>query len=263
MSNRGLSAASIKYIAVITMLIDHVAYSFGRHTVYSSISGFESLGLNLYMLGMTIGRISFPLFCFGIAEGAIHTKSRIRYLLRLFLITIISIYPHYLLIGRNSHQITVLAGLTLGLLAIIIFDYLKALLRNLNERFILLLSIALCSGGAFFLKAEYGIASVALILTFYYLRNEGSNRYFIAGMVFVASYFLNELLSNIISLPRPLNYEGILNLVFNRTEVEIPGLIFIGILFFYNGKKGKSLPNWVFYAFYPCHILILYLISLC
>ena len=63
-----MSGNKLKIIACITMLIDHA-------------------GLLLYpnlLLLRYIGRISMPLFAFLIAEGCLHTRSKLRYFLSIF-----------------------------------------------------------------------------------------------------------------------------------------------------------------------------------
>lgn len=63
----GLSGSTLKVIAMISMVIDHIAlYLMDDSTV-------------LYETMRCIGRIAFPVFAFLIAEGFIHTRSRYRY----------------------------------------------------------------------------------------------------------------------------------------------------------------------------------------
>ena len=63
----GLSGSTLKVIAMISMVIDHVALYLMEH------------GTVLYETMRCIGRIAFPVFAFLIAEGFIHTRSRYRY----------------------------------------------------------------------------------------------------------------------------------------------------------------------------------------
>lgn len=72
---RGLSAWQIKIIAVIAMTIDHLgAYGF-------EIPVFDTYYSELRL----IGRIAMPLFLFLLTESVRHTRSRPRFLLRLYL----------------------------------------------------------------------------------------------------------------------------------------------------------------------------------
>ena len=59
----GLSGSALKVIAMISMVIDHVALYLMEY------------GTVLYETMRCIGRIAFPVFAFLIAEGFIHTKS--------------------------------------------------------------------------------------------------------------------------------------------------------------------------------------------
>ena len=69
----------LKYIAIITMLIDHIGLRFA--------SG------NLYFILRYIGRIAFPIFAFQIVEGYKHTSNLDKYKKRLFIFALISEIP--------------------------------------------------------------------------------------------------------------------------------------------------------------------------
>ncbi len=58
-----------------------------------------------------------------------------------------------------------------------------------------------------------------------------------------------------------VNYLGVENKTF-YSYVELFALLSIPILLLYNGDKGQANNKWLFYIFYPAHILIIYLISL-
>lgn len=59
----GLSGSTLKVIAMISMVIDHIAL----YLMDDSIVLYETM--------RCIGRIAFPVFAFLIAEGFIHTRS--------------------------------------------------------------------------------------------------------------------------------------------------------------------------------------------
>lgn len=97
----GLSATTIKMIAVICMFIDHIAaFVIARliegdiwhtQTVWFSV-GIQPVRLEIavYYLMRLVGRISFPLFCFFIVEGYLHTRSKTKYALRLLIFAVLS-----------------------------------------------------------------------------------------------------------------------------------------------------------------------------
>ena len=91
---------TLKVFAVITMLIDHIGVGIISYVMlkdnyallYSDPIKYAKLN-NLYLICRTIGRSAFPIFCFLLAEGFVHTKSRIRYVLNLIVFGLISELP--------------------------------------------------------------------------------------------------------------------------------------------------------------------------
>lgn len=57
----GISAAVLKWIAVVTMIIDHFAVA-----VYPQFVSYE---YSVYYIMRKIGRIAFPIYCFLLVEG--------------------------------------------------------------------------------------------------------------------------------------------------------------------------------------------------
>ena len=88
-SKSGLSGSALKVIAMISMVIDHVALYLMEQ------------GTLLYETMRCIGRIAFPVFAFLIAEGFIHTRNRYRYFFTLLGFAVISEIPWYLLNGAD------------------------------------------------------------------------------------------------------------------------------------------------------------------
>lgn len=68
-----LSSFWLKIAALLTMTIDHIGYAMMMF----------NMNYSLALVFRCIGRLALPLFCFMIAEGAIHTKNFNRYALRL------------------------------------------------------------------------------------------------------------------------------------------------------------------------------------
>lgn len=77
----GLSACAIKYIAVIAMLIDHIAWCF--------VDTYTAAGEIMHV----IGRITAPVMTYFLVEGFHHTRSVNRYLLRLGIFAAVSYIP--------------------------------------------------------------------------------------------------------------------------------------------------------------------------
>ena len=85
----------IKWIAIITMIIDHIG-------AFCKISASNTIFFR------TVGRIAFPLFCFMLVECFFFTKNKIKHLIKLLIIAIISEIPF-----NMTHVITFCSKLNL------------------------------------------------------------------------------------------------------------------------------------------------------
>ena len=180
-----------------------------------------------------IGRLSFPLFCFFISEGLLYTSSIKSYLMRLFFFSLISEVPYDLAFHGTVYypqSQNVFFTLFLGLAAIaILHTYLIA-----RPAPAVLLAVA-CALLAEVLHTDYGWFGVVLIIIFYCFKNYRT-RGVLIFTVFNTGYSL---------LTGPI-----------KLYAALAGFPILA----YNGKRGKWNWKYFFYAFYPVHLLILYLV---
>lgn len=147
----GLSGSALKVIAMISMVIDHVALYLMEH------------GIVLYETMRCIGRIAFPVFAFLIAEGFIHTRSRYRYFFTLLGFAVISEIPWYLLNGADGTH-NVMFTLALGVATLMVLENL--LQRSLVLGFLWTLGMA---GLASWSGVDYEWRGILLIVILYLL----------------------------------------------------------------------------------------------
>ncbi len=218
-----LSNSNLKLIALISMAIDH----FGYTIVYYQWNQY-------YPLCRMIGRIAFPIFCFLLVEGFVHTSNRRHYAGLLLLFAIISEIPFDLAFNINRNiwfSQNVFFTLLLGLLVI------WAMETFTSRPWLQLLALAAGMLLAYLIRSDYDFWGVLLIAVFYYFYRSAAAKT-IAGIIC--------LLLGSINLP----WEWI----------SIFALIPIN---FYNGKRGwvrKKAAKYAFYIFYPAHLLLLFAI---
>ena len=82
------SSAVLKYIAMVTMIIDHIGASGLIFLMFSPLTA-----VRLYHISRMIGRVSFPIFLFLIVEGFVHTKDIKKYIIRLTIFAVLSEVP--------------------------------------------------------------------------------------------------------------------------------------------------------------------------
>ena len=80
-----LSGSALKCIALFTMIVDHV----GLHLLRNSGIVLMRTGigtLTLFTLMRKVGRMAFPIYCFLLVEGFLHTHDRKKYGLNLLVL---------------------------------------------------------------------------------------------------------------------------------------------------------------------------------
>lgn len=245
-----LSGSFLKMIAVISMFIDHFAAGIlgrylsmngGNDLDWSDMAAYdqwmeqnESL-MQAYNIMRDIGRVAFPIYCFLLVEGFIHTKNRLKYAWRLLGFALISEIPFDLLFQGNllefSYQ-NVFFTLFFGMLAMIGMDY-AARLETIPQSLKTLLAFAaaaLCMAAAKTMLTDYGLQGVLCIVVMYLFRKNKELQIAVSSCSFLL--FLQEMAAP---------------------------YAFISIAL-YNGKRGWNL-KYFFYFFYPAHLLLLYLLS--
>lgn len=221
-----MNSFTLKMIAIITMLIDHTA---------AVLVPDDQL---IYIVMRAIGRLAFPIFCFLIVEGLHNSKNVNNYILRLGVFAFISEIPFDLALFREplflNYQ-NVYFTLVIGLAVIYGLHKIRMHLVSNQVISIILQVIVVISGCvlANFLRTDYSMMGVILILVFYQFREK--------KLLLIIS-----VLCVTIGLGSP--FEGLASI----------SLIFILL---YNGLRGPK-TKYVFYAFYPVHLLCLYLISI-
>lgn len=123
---RGISGSTLKLIAIITMIIDHTGATIVQKMLM--INADNGLLFGMYTVMRSIGRISFPIFCFLLVEGYLHTRNVRKYAVRLAIFAIISDIPFDLALHNTPFNFgyqNVYFTLLIGLLTLIGFRTLK------------------------------------------------------------------------------------------------------------------------------------------
>lgn len=223
-----MSGFTLKLIAMITMFIDHTGAILFEGSPY-------------YMYFRMIGRLAFPIYCFLLVEGFYHTSNVKRYLKRLGIFALISEIPFDLAFSKTEEGINffisqnVFFTLYIGLLVIYFMSLVNKKYMNdsMKQNLINIGVVIVGCFASIVLATDYTFLGVLLIVCFYLFR---SNKLLLAIAVLLLNYELAGTLQAIAAV----------------------SMIFI---WFYNGKKGPKLNRYIFYAFYPAHILLLVFIS--
>ena len=218
-----LTGNQLKLFACFSMLVDHIALNFFRYS-------------DLYLPMRLFGRIAFPLFLFLLAEGAAHTGNKLRYLLRLLCFAVISEIPFDL--GTRGmpfvpqHE-NVMWTLSFALICIFTLQELAA--KGYQGPWLLWTPgiCLLCVLGAEWIHTDYGAIGVIAGILVYLLRQSP-----IAGMT-----------AAVVALLLSYWWE-----FFTAAAIPLASL--------YNGKRGGGgkMGKYLFYAFYPSHFIVIYLI---
>lgn len=245
-----LDANTLKYAAVVAMLIDHIAEML--------VDRFSPLGQIMHL----IGRLTAPTMCYFAAEGFHYTRSLKKYLSRLGIFAIISHFPFVIFeylkappIYYRGGKITlnpellipqtgVIFTIFLGVLALAIWQS-SRFSKSLKTVAVIIICLFSCLGDWMFFP-------VLWILI--YGVNRGNIKAQLIGGVSVASASAVLICCSVF-----LSGRGLLSCFWQLGVLAAPFAILL-----YNGKRGSGKPfhKWFFYVFYPAHLLILGLLRL-
>lgn len=239
----GLSSEALKIIAIVAMFIDHAAFLISSD-YYSPLAACMHF----------IGRITGPLMFFFIAEGYRYTRNVGRYVRRLAVFALISYFPYVLFVNNGLPtslngwlKLNVIYTLLLGLLA------LRAR-HEIKNPVISFCLVGLCLLASVF--GDWSYIGVIAILLFDLLQGSLKNQRIGFCLIVLLCCVMPQI--------------GDVLTGYVQEDQIMTSLIFVGIslgmllpmllLGRYNGKRGRG-GKWLFYIFYPAHLVLLFFIA--
>lgn len=219
-----MNSAQLKVFACVIMLIDHVGYVFFPKVLWLRI----------------IGRLAFPLFAYFIAEGYRRTKDVADYLGRLTLFALIAQLPFMYAFNSKNLYLNVFFTLAMGLYALYNYDKNKKL-------YMVIIIAAACQ----IINTDYGAYGVLLVFVF--------NRYHEDFNAMVKNVILLTVAAQLVQAG--ITYVNTPAAYLSRSllfTLGIQPLCLFSLIFIklYNGERGAKL-KYLFYAFYPVHLIVL------
>lgn len=224
-----LSGAQLKYIAFISMLIDHtnktLLYPYLDGGIISAVSDVFDV----------LGRIAFPIFIYMLVEGYFHTRNKWKYLGMLLIFGVISEIPYDMFSSGvffewNANNIMFTLAMVLAMIWII--DVLRKKMEKLP-------------------KAVWFIATIPIVAIVCLISMNLAVDYdYHAILIGYFLYIFHE--KSAIAIP----------FCYLAMFKESWALLGFGLTLTYNGKRGRQ-NKLVNYLFYPVHMLILGIIRMC
>ena len=245
MHSKVLTSNTLKIIAIISMVIDHIGLVFFPELIIFRI----------------IGRLAFPIFAFCIAEGYAKTHNKIKYALRMLIFALISTYP-FLLVAPNGLILNIMFTFLISIGVMFLYDNMTKSQAEYNSTLIEHKSKSqlnlLLSSTAFYFTLLFVIAFTVLVPTDYYFYGVFCVLIF---YIFKDNFYKQALYFSLLTIAFSLltispEQSFILNIL------QIFSLFSLPLLYLYNGKRGKFNLKYLFYIFYPLQFIVLYLIKI-
>lgn len=238
-----ISSAALHIIAMLSMLIDHMFM-----TVIKDDSWI-----------LVLGRLAFPIFAFMVVEGYLHTHNYRKYIVRMLIFAVISEIPYDLMKNKevfDRFDQNVLWTFLLALLCIRSIDFVK----SKGKKWVYIFTAVIVSIIGYMLGTEfdvdYGGMGVLMVLIFYFFHDR---KWRCMLLQFVFLLIINALFLGVFG-------NTVIAYVFGqRIEVPLQGFAMLSLIpiWLYHGRQGyHSKPfQYICYAFYPVHMIILFAIS--
>ena len=226
----GLTNNQLKIIAMVSILFDHIGLVFFPDA----------------MIFRYIGRLAFPIFAYMIAEGCRYTKSRAKYLGMIAGMGIL--FQVVFFVAMQSLYQGILVTFSLAIITIFALDGIWKS-KKLWERLASVGALAFVAAFVFVLPRllketdfdiDYGLWGILIPVVVYFIPKHPWR----VGCV------------GILLLIRAIHY-AILGVT-----MQWWSLACVPLLALYNGERGRARMKYVFYVFYPVHLVIIYGISM-
>ncbi len=257
-----ISGSWLKLIAVITMTIDHLAaciiYGMLVWHVLPFGMSFNKL-YKIYEVMRAIGRQAFPIYCFLLVEGFMHTRSRVKYLANLIVFALVSEIPFDMALQCPAELMDDPDILYL------VSVYMEELMSHQNVFFTLAIGMICCWAAETVVK-RYAKDKLTAFLAALLAAGFGAAGYYLANLMHTDYHGVGVLVIYVIyalhwfRIPAMgLSFAVLFQL--NAEEWAWPAYV---IMLFYNGKRGfikkGAVSKYAFYLFYPVHFLLFALI---
>lgn len=236
-----LNRDAIKYIAMFTMLLNHISQIFMKS------------GQFLSEFFLNIGYFTAITMCFFLVEGFQYTHSKKKYAFRLLIFALISELPYCLAFTKNG--VLEFYGLNMLFTLLICFLILVAVEKITNQavKVIAVLGLILLSS-----ISDWALLAPIFTLLFIWAKHSKSK----AKAAFLISMLLFGLLNFVGGIGRFSVSTNLLYSIASMMGIALSGIV---IIYLYNGKrmkKAQKFSKWFFYWFYPIHLLILGIIRI-
>lgn len=258
----GITSATLHIIAMAFMLCDHLCMTL--------------LGNQMWL--HYIGRIAYPIFAFMLVEGFRRTHNIKKYLLRLLVFALISEIPFDLMCGGTwlfPTQQNVMFTFLISMLLMLLMEQPKKIKKAFGKYVVFAITGFFTFILGFLLgtitMVDYFGGGVVMVLMFYLFQDDRILSFEVKYKKewqkilvtwinrLLSAYFIWQICNEMIGgLCVNIN-------AFGRTfevVVESFGILAVIPIWLYNGLKGYNAKwfKYFCYAFYPGHILILYLL---
>ena len=233
----------LKILAAIFMVIDH--------------SGLMLFGDMSIM--RIIGRLSFPIFAFMIAEGCKHTKNKVKYFSLVFICGVLFQIVFYVV--EKSLEMSIFITFSTSILMIYALQDFKKQLFGKNGWYSILSSFAIFAFSVAFtylLNQELSInykfwgCMLPVFAALLHADEKDENQKFLQNIDYVPVNVLTMTIGLVISA---FALEGV------AETTQFYSLLAVPLLLLYSGKRGKYKMKYFFYLFYPIHLVVIYSIA--